>query len=66
MAKSVVLKAGDKAPAFALKDQSGKSVKLSMMREGQATEVSVIVGLYEAGPAGPARPRRPPVAPPQR
>ena len=44
----------------------GKSVKLSMMREGQATEVSVIVGLYEAGPAGPARPRRQPVAPPQR
>jgi len=44
----------------------GKSVKLSMMREGQATEVSVIVGLYEAGPAGPARPRRPPVPPPQR
>jgi serine protease Do len=39
----------------------GKSVKLSMMREGQATEVSVIVGLYEAGPAGPARPRRQPV-----
>ena len=37
----------------------GKSVKLSMMREGQATEVSVIVGLYEAGrgagaPAPPA------------
>ena len=29
----------------------GKSVKLSMMREGQATEVSVIVGLYDAGPA---------------
>ena len=44
----------------------GKSVKLSMMREGQATEVSVIVGLYEAGPAGPARPRRQPVPPPQR
>ena len=44
----------------------GKSVKLSMMREGQATEVSVIVGLYEAGPTGPARPRRQPVAPPQR
>ncbi len=44
----------------------GKSVKLSMIREGQATEVSVIVGLYEAGPAGPARPRRQPVAPPQR
>jgi serine protease Do len=44
----------------------GKSVKLSMMREGQATEVSVIVGLYEAGPAGPARPRRQPVAPPQK
>jgi serine protease Do len=41
----------------------GKSVKLSMMREGQETEVSVIVGLYEAGPA---RPRRQPVAPPQR
>jgi serine protease Do len=39
----------------------GKSVKLSMIREGQATEVSVIVGLYEAGPAGPARPRRQPV-----
>ena len=39
----------------------GKSVKLSMMREGQATEVSVIVGLYEAGPTGPARPRRQPV-----
>ena len=38
----------------------GKSVKLSMMREGQETEVSVIVGLYEAGPAGPARPRRQP------
>ena len=36
----------------------GKSVKLSMMREGQATEVSVIVGLYEAGPT---RARRPPV-----
>ena len=36
----------------------GKSVKLSMMREGQATEVSVIVGLYEAGPT---RPRRQPV-----
>jgi serine protease Do len=44
----------------------GKSVKLSMMREGQATEVSVIVGLYEAGPSGPARPRRQPVAPPQK
>jgi len=44
----------------------GRSVKLSMIREGQATEVSVIVGLYEAGPAGPARPRRQPVAPPQR
>jgi peroxiredoxin Q/BCP len=29
MAKSVVLKAGDKAPAFALKDQSGATVKLS-------------------------------------
>jgi len=42
----------------------GKSVKLSMMREGQATEVSVIVGLYEAGPSGPARPRRQPVPPP--
>ena len=41
----------------------GKSVKLSMMREGQETEVSVIVGLYEAGPA---RPRRQPAAPPQR
>jgi serine protease Do len=46
----------------------GKSVKLSMMREGQATEVSVIVGLYEAGPT---RPRRQPVPtpvppPPQR
>ncbi len=47
----------------------GKSVKLSMMREGQATEVSVIVGLYESGPSGPsgpARPRRQPVAPPQK
>ena len=44
----------------------GRSVKLSMIREGQATEVSVIVGLYEAGPTGPARPRRQPVAPPQR
>ena len=44
----------------------GKSVKLSMMREGQATEVSVIVGLYEAGPSGPARPRRAPVPTPQR
>ena len=46
----------------------GKSVKLSMIREGQATEVSVIVGLYEAGPTGPARPRRQPVPtpPPQR
>ena len=44
----------------------GKSVKLSMMREGQETEVSVVVGLYEAGPAGPARPRRQPVPPPQR
>ena len=36
----------------------GKSVKLSMMREGQETEVSVVVGLYEAGPT---RPRRQPV-----
>jgi serine protease Do len=41
----------------------GKSVKLSMMREGQATEVSVIVGLYEAGPT---RPRRQPVPAPQK
>jgi serine protease Do len=41
----------------------GKSVKLSMMREGQETEVSVIVGLYEAAPT---RPRRQPVVPPQR
>jgi serine protease Do len=41
----------------------GKSVKLSMMREGQETEVSVIVGLYEAGPA---RPRRQPAPPQQR
>jgi len=32
MAKSVVLKAGDKAPAFALKDQSGASVKLSSFK----------------------------------
>ena len=32
MAKSVVLKAGDKAPAFTLKDQSGKSVKLSSFK----------------------------------
>ena len=29
MAKGSVLKAGDKAPAFALKDQSGRTVKLS-------------------------------------
>ena len=32
MAKGVVLKAGDKAPAFTLKDQSGKSVKLSQFK----------------------------------
>ncbi len=32
MAKGVVLKAGDKAPAFTLKDQSGKSVKLSSFK----------------------------------
>lgn len=32
MAKSVVLKAGDKAPAFTLKDQTGKSVKLSSFK----------------------------------
>jgi peroxiredoxin Q/BCP len=33
MAKSVVLKAGDKAPAFALKDQSGATVKLSAYKD---------------------------------
>ena len=43
----------------------GKSVKLSMIREGQATEVSVIVGLYEAGPTR-ARRQPVPVPPPQR
>ena len=46
----------------------GRSVKLSMMREGKETEVSVVIGLYDAGSA---RPRRLPVpvpapAPPQR
>ena len=40
----------------------GKSVKISLMREGKATEVSVIVGLYEAAPT---RPRRQPAVPPQ-
>ena len=32
MAKDVVLKAGDKAPAFALQDQSGATVKLSSLK----------------------------------
>jgi serine protease Do len=42
----------------------GQTVKLSMMREGKVTEVSVIVGLYEA--SAPARaPRRQPVPAPQ-
>jgi serine protease Do len=47
----------------------GQTVKLSMIREGQEHEVSVIVGAYEA--TGPVRQRRQPVpvptpAPPQR
>src|SRR5262245_11524843 len=41
----------------------GRSVKLSMMREGKETEVSVVVGLYDAGTA---RPRRVPVPAPSR
>lgn len=38
----------------------GKIVKISLMREGKETEVTVTVGAYQAGPA---RPRRPVPAP---
>jgi serine protease Do len=33
----------------------GKSVKISLMREGKETEVAVTVGAYQAGPARPRR-----------
>ena len=37
----------------------GRTVKLSLMREGKETEVSVIVGAYEASSGSPSRRRQP-------
>jgi serine protease Do len=45
----------------------GKTVKLTVFREGKPTELTVIVGAYQAGPArAPRRAPSPPPAPPQR
>jgi S1-C subfamily serine protease len=49
----------------------GKSVKISLMREGKETEVAVTVGAYQAAPRAPRRvvpapaPRQPSPQPPR-